>query len=199
MTTKKPKPIVLNTREAMEVHVSDYVRLELHHARLTAEMEMEKAAIEQRYASKLSRLASEMELAFASIHNYCATHRTDLVTPQRKSFETVNATVGFRDTPPAVEKVRTRETWESVALRLQSLVFKHPDTQEIVLDCSSYVRERAPEVDKSALLNDRIKLSPEQLNVMGLRFSQEEHFYIEPKSDIAEGDSTSEPATVSTK
>jgi hypothetical protein len=58
-----------------------------------------------------------------------------------------------------------------------------------LLDCSHFVREPAPQVDKPALLVDRATFTPEELRIMGIAFEQDELFFIDPKSEVAQGDS----------
>ena len=200
MTTPKPtpKPTILHTREAMQAEVSNYVKAKLAHLSLLADLEKEKTALEQSYARRLDDLAQKIELSFAAVQNFCAQHRGEVLDGKAKSFTTINATIGFRDTPPRVEKVRSRETWGAVARRLLGLVFTRPEDDALepanrrpLLDCSTFVREAALEVNKEALLSARQSLTADQLATMGLRFESEELFYIEPHSEIAAGDTQS--------
>lgn len=187
MKNPKIKPATLHTREAMEAEVAEYVRLKLRHVAVSAQMEEMKARVEKKYAPEVNDLARQIDVKFAAVQNYCMTHRIELITDKRKSIDLVNAELGFRTTPHAVTKRVSKETWEQIALRLAGLTLRLSDGT--VLDCGElYVREPAPQVNKEALLNDRKRLTEEQLRVMGLEFSQEEHFYIEPKAEIAEGD-----------
>jgi phage host-nuclease inhibitor protein Gam len=190
-----PKPAILHTREAMEAVAAEYVRQKLAHLALTAALEQEKAAIEKRCAPRLNKLALDIELNFAAVQNFCTQHRALVLDGKAKSFETLNATIGFRDTPPRVDKVRSKETWGAIARRLLGLVFTRPEDDHLdplnrrpLLDCGIYVREGEPEVAKDVLLADRAHLTADQLTTMGLRFESEELFYIEPKSQVAQGD-----------
>jgi len=191
----KFKPSILHTRESMEAEVTEYVKLKLEHIELTARMEREKADIEKQHEARINELAQLIDAKFAGVQNFCETHRGELVTGKIKSFETVNAVIGFRDTPPAVGKRREKETWGSIAKRLEGLVFYHPDdaklqpeNRRVILDCSKYVKEADPELSKTALLADRARLTADQLLAMGVAFTSEEHFFVEPKSQVAAGD-----------
>lgn len=195
MPKTKLKPQILLTREAMQAEVADYVKISLTYTELTARMEREKTEVEKRHADELARLAGEMELHFAAVQNYCTTHRGELF-PDKKSIDLPSAVVRFADTPPSVGKRSSRETWGGLAKRLEGLVFYHPDdlklqpeNRRVVLNCSQYVKEADPTLDKNALLADRTKLTLEQLAAMGIRFEQEELFYIEPKSEVAASES----------
>ncbi|NOS72034.1 MAG: hypothetical protein HOP33_19165 [Verrucomicrobia bacterium] len=184
---EKFKPAVLLTREAMEATVNDYKRLKLEHVSLMAKMESEKTAVEKRYEERINTVARDIESGFASVHNYCVTHRSELLPGDRKSFETVAGTVKFYDTPHRVE-VRGKETLGALAKRLLGLVFNAGTPEEV--SCDKYVREADPTVNKDALLADRTRFTDEQLKAMGVRFEQDEIFAIDLKSDLAEGDKT---------
>lgn len=195
-TTDKPKPRILHTREAMEAEAADYVRTKLAHVAISAELEKKKADLEKEYSARLNKLALDIELQFAAVQNFCTLNRAAVLDGKAKSFETLNATIGFRDTPPRVDKVRSKETWGGIARRLLGLVFTKPEddgldprNRRVLLDCSAYVRHGDPEVAKDVLLADRANLSADQLAAMGLKFESEELFFIEPKSAVAAGDS----------
>lgn len=181
----KIKPAILHTREGMEAEITDYLRLQLKHKALTAEMEAEKLAVEKRFQDRLNGLGRDIEAKFAAVQNFCVLHRPELLTGDKKSFETVNATVRFYFTPFSVEK-RGKETFGALAKRLLGLVFT--DKNQVVLDCAQFVRDPEPELDKNALLAARANLTEEQLKAMGLRFGQEEIFAIEPKSELLDAD-----------
>lgn len=187
MPKPKLKPIVLTTREGMEAEITNYLQKSLRHAEVTAQMEQAKVEVERRFEAQLNALAGEIELSFAAVHNFCQLHRRSLMPDDKKSFETVNASVAFENTPHSVGKT-TKETFAAIAKRLQGLVFTGADGQP-ELDCAKYVRESDPELNKAALLADRPKLTPEQLRAMGIRFEQDEFFYIRPKSQIVESKS----------
>ena len=182
---KNLKPLILATREQMEFEAAEFVRLKIEYLAISAAMEERKAQIERESAKVLADLVQCMELRFAAVQNFCQLHRLELLPDrEKKSFTTVNAVIGFRDTPPAVDKASSRETWEAVAVRLSSLVFDLPENAKLY--CDNYVREGKPAVNKDALLADRALFTPDQLRAMGLRFTQEEHFYISPLAEIVE-------------
>lgn len=184
--TEKAKPPVLQTREGMEAAVNDYTQFKLKHLAVTAKMEQEKAAVEKKFQEELNALGREIETTFASVQNYCVLHRAELVTDDKKSFDTVSARVGFSLTPHRVEKRSAKETFGAIAKRLLGLVFM--DGDKVILDCEQYVREADPDLDKNKLLADRSKIPQAFQVAMGIKFEQDENFFIEPKSELAEGD-----------
>lgn len=189
----KARTTTLQTREAMESTVGDYARLKLRHVSVLAQIAEARAEVEQRYRDELLELTRELEEKFAAVKDYCERHRAVLLPGDRKSFETLAASIRFYDTPPRVEK-RGRETLGAIARRLLGLVFDSPNAESgqpaEVLECRKYVREPEPELNKEALLADRRKFTEAQLQAMGLRFRQDEVFAIEPKCGLSEADLT---------
>jgi len=181
------KPVILLTREGMESAITDYFALQLKRKRAVLKMEEEKLAVEKKHETELNDLAADIELRFASIQNYCELHRDELMPTEKKSFETVNAEVKFAFTPHAVETVG-KESEKTKAKRLQGLVF--PLEGDKQLDCGEkYVRIPEPVLNKAALLQDRSLLTPAQLRIMGITFSQTETFSVTPKSELVDATS----------
>jgi phage host-nuclease inhibitor protein Gam len=174
--SKKSKivPCVIHSREGLEATVADVVRLKLEHVAATARMEEEIAAVQGRHQERLLSLAKQIEIKEAGVYVYCASHRKELF-PEKKSIDMLLAVVGFRDNPPSVGKLANKDTWGAIAKRLQLLPWGEP-----------YLTEPDPEINKKAILADRTKLTAEQLKEAGIRIEQEEDFYIEPKSQVAE-------------
>lgn len=174
---KKSKVIsmMIASREAMESVVADIVRLKLQHARLTAAMEEEIAAVQKRHQEAAAELCRDLASKEASVQAYCEQHRGELFR-HRKSLDLLLAEVGFECTPHRVEKRIGRASWASIARRLQKLAWS----------AEKYVRLGAPEVDKQALLKDRHTLTPERLAQAGIKFAQDENFFIRPRSELTD-------------
>lgn len=172
----KLKPVAITSREQMEAVVAEAVAYRLEHAELHARMEQEIAAIQKDYQEDLLGLQKEVETREEGVYLYCQGHRSELFPDERKrkSIETPLAIMGFRINPFRVEKTRSKDTWSKIALRLCGLVWGE-----------KYVREKDPEVNKDALLADRTQFSAKQLSAAGIKFEQDEEFYITPKSDLA--------------
>ena len=171
MSKPKIKPAVITTKEGFHAVVVDVVSNKLRVAALTAKMEQEVIAVQKRYQDALADLNWKIECDFAGAQVWAERNQAEF--GDKKSLDLVTATVGFRTSPPRVEK-STKDTWGRIALQLQALVWGEP-----------YVREPAPEVNKEQLLADRAKLTDEQLKAAHIRFEQDESFYIDPKSQIA--------------
>lgn len=166
--------IKLTSREAMLGVVAEVVRLKLQHASLTAEMESEIAATQKRFAGRLDTLAEKIGERETVVHEYCTAHRRELF-PDRKSIDMPGAVIGFELTPWRVETTSRKVTWKEVVVRLLRLAWG-----------KAYVRQPPAQPDKEALLSDRERLTEEQLTAAGVKFAQDEQFFIRPKSEIVE-------------
>ena len=172
--SKKEKivPMIVNTREGMLSAVAEHVNLKLQHAELTAQMEQEKLAVEKRFQSRLLDLGQRIETTFAGVQLWAERNAPEF--GDKKSIDATVAVVGFRTTPFRVDKRRSKDTWENIALRLESMFDDR------------FVRTPAPGVNKEALLEERTALTEEQLSAVGIKFEKDENFYIEPKSAVAD-------------
>jgi phage host-nuclease inhibitor protein Gam len=170
---EKIQNIPIVSREALDAAVAEIATLKIQYAAAKADMELEIARVQERRQEQMLALGQRIEVREAGVFVYCQRHRAQLF-PDKKSIDFLLATVGFRTEPPSVEKSSRKDTWSAIAQRLEALGWG-----------SRYVNLPEPEVDKKALLADREKLSQEQLIEAGIRFEQDEQFYITPKSEVA--------------
>lgn len=164
----------ITSAESLDTAVAEICRLKIEHTAAIAAMEAEVAAVQKRHQEGITRLAERISDRESVVLGYCEANRSELF-PEVKSRETPSAVFGFQMTPPRVETSSRKIKWTDVIERLQRLDWG-----------PAYVREAAPKVDKEALLADRGTLTPEQCAAAGIRFIQDENFYIRPKSDVAE-------------
>jgi phage host-nuclease inhibitor protein Gam len=170
---EKLQAIPIISREALDAAVAEVATLKIQYAAAQADMELEIARVQERRQAQMLALGKQIEVREAGVFVYCQQHRAQLF-PDKKSIDFLLATVGFRTEPPSVEKNSRKDTWSSIAARLATLEWG-----------SRYVNTPEPEVDKKALLADREKISAGQLSEAGIRFEQDELFYITPKSEVA--------------
>jgi phage host-nuclease inhibitor protein Gam len=170
---EKLRTLPILSREALDASVTEVATLKLQYAAAKAGMELEIARVQERHQGQMLDLCKQIEVSEAGIFVYCQQRRAQLF-PDKKSIDFLLATVGFRTEPPSVEKSSRKDTWSAIAQRLEALEWG-----------ARYINSPEPEVDKKALLADREKLSLEQLSEAGIRFEQDELFYITPKSDLA--------------
>jgi phage host-nuclease inhibitor protein Gam len=172
-TKEETQAIPIVSREALDAAVAEVATLKIQYAAAKADMELEIARVQERRQEQMLALAKKIEVREAGVFVYCQQHRAKLF-PDKKSIDFLLATVGFRTEPPSVEKNSRRDTWSAIAQRLEALEWG-----------ARYVHSPEPEVDKKALLADRERLDIEQLSQAGIRFEQDELFYITPKSEVA--------------
>jgi phage host-nuclease inhibitor protein Gam len=170
---EKIRTLPIISREALDAAVAEVATLKLKYAAAKAAMELEIARVQERHQEQMLALGKQIEISEAGVFVYCQQHRAQLF-PDKKSIDFLLATVGYRTEPPSVEKSSRKDTWSAIAQRLETLEWG-----------ARYVNSPVPEVDKKALLADREKLSLEQLSEAGIRFEQDELFYISPKSEVA--------------
>jgi phage host-nuclease inhibitor protein Gam len=178
---KEPLPfIVLASEEALSAALDRYQAVALDLAAKKIALEKAVAALKAAAAAEAAPLAAELLQLEGSIGLFCTNHKADLFTDP-KSREYPNATVGFRLSPPSVGHILSDDTDAAIALRLESLPWGE-----------GYVTYKGPTLDKEALLRDRAQFTDAQLAEAGIRFEQPERFFIDLKSDSAQG--VSKPA-----
>lgn len=168
------KTLKITSVESLETRVAEVVRLKIERTRAVAEMDLEVAAVQKRYAPTLAKLTERVSDAELTVQKYCTANRAALFCA-RKSRETASSVFGFELTPPRVEPSARRVRWPDVVKRLMRLDWG-----------KAYVREAEPKPDKEALLADRAKLTAGQLTAAGITFCQDEQFFIRPKAETAE-------------
>ena len=183
MKTTKIPSILITSREAMTATVNDIVTAKLRHAEITAQMEQEIAAVQKRYQDRLAGLGREIQSKEAGVQLYCEQHRAAEFT-EKKSIDLTLATVGFRETPYRVEKARSKDTWEEIAVRMAAITTTDGNGNP-VFSGENYVTYSEPALAKAVLLQDRVKIPEDVLKAAGIRFAYDEIFYISPKSQLA--------------
>ena len=166
-------PLEITSPEALDAVVADIVRRRIKRTEATAAKDGEVAAVEKRHQAVLVAINEEIATREAAVQEYCTANRTTLF-PKVKSRETPLATIGFELTPPRVEPASRKVKWSDIVTRLLRLPWG-----------KAYVRQAEPKPDKEALLADRERLSPEQCTAAGIRFEQDEQFFIRPKAETA--------------
>lgn len=179
MSKKSKKPVVtvpaIQTVDGLRASVNDLIEKQTRLERAKAKRDLEIAQIQTAFDVDNATLVAEIEALTSSAHVYCETHRV-VFGEDRKSIDVGNAVVGFRNNPWKVEKVVSKDTFEAIAKRLLGVPWGAP-----------FVRTLEPEVNREALLSERANLDEAQLRAVGIRITQAETFYIEPKVETAEG------------
>ena len=177
MTKKKKTTIphlVLATEEALIGAINRHAELALVIKEEDAAHETRVAAMHTEHTEATQSRRDELAQLESSIHLYATTNRDSLFPGEKKSKEYPNATIGFRLGNHSVGTIIPKETQATIALRLDALEWGEP-----------YVKW-TPSVAKDVLLRDRLILTPAQLAQAGIKFEQEERFFIEPAAKSAE-------------
>ncbi len=94
----------------------------------------------------------------------------------KKSIEFSCGTIGFRDHPAKVEKLK-KITWENIVASMRAhKVLK------------AFLRRPPFEVNKEALLAQRKELGPDVLREVGILIKQDATFFVEPNAEDSELD-----------
>lgn len=159
----------IQTRQQLDAVLENIAHLQRERDDLYQAQEKDIAAIRQKYRAPLAEIEHYLELETSWAESWALANPGALAAD--RSLTCAHATIGFRATPPRIERASRRWTWSRIALTLAGLAWgKH------------YLRIPSPEVDKDALLADLANLPPLELRNAGLRVVQGERFFITPHS-----------------
>lgn len=180
MSKKKTKKFsvsvpAIQTVDGLRASVNALIEKQTRLERSKAKRDLEIAQIQTLWDEDNGHLIAEIEALSAMAHVFCETNRV-VFGEEKKSIDVGNAVVGFRFNPWKVEKVVSKDTFEAISKRLQAVPWGAP-----------FVRTVDPEVNRELLLAERANLDVAQLASVGLRITQAETFYIEPKVESAAG------------
>jgi phage host-nuclease inhibitor protein Gam len=167
----QPTAPSIQNRQQLDAVVENIVQLQQHRAELESEQEREITAVRQKFRAPLA----EVERYLTLETNWAeAWARGNLdAFPEKRSLTCTHATIGFRVSPPRVDRASRKWTWTDIALRLGELAWGR-----------RYLRQPAPEVNKEALLADRAELAAPELRKVGLKIVQDERFFITPHGPV---------------
>jgi phage host-nuclease inhibitor protein Gam len=167
----------LDNRLDLEITVDriSYVQTELR--QLEAERDAAVQDAQAMHAEVIAELQAEIKAKAALCEKFAEAHRTDLLPADKKSTETPLSRWGFRTGMPQL-KLMSKWTWEKV---VEAIDRRGLDEE--------YIRVKR-EPAKDAMLADlsaKGHLGEDtQPSQVGVRFFQEETFFIEPKVDGSE-------------
>lgn len=149
------------------------------------------------YGDKIVPLAVQRDLQVQLAETYADAHRAELLTKDRKSAEVATASFGWRTGMPAVKFISKKITEESaIAVLKQFGLGAYVRTVEqlakdkILADAKTIDTAEGKVVGLPAVLNEKGEPAPEgatfPLTNAGLKITQTETFYIEPKLETAE-------------
>lgn len=171
MAKREKKTIISGvTREAADEALATYAKADAQAAKIAADIELQCVKIREKYADKLSELEGEKAEAFDTLQAYASENKGDLFTKKR-SLDMVHGTIGFRTGTPKLKTLKGF-TWASALTLVKEFL-------------PGYIRQ-TEEIAKDKLLADRdYKDMPEQMAKCGIRATQDEVFFVEPKKEEA--------------
>ena len=168
--TLTPSPAAapaIQTRQQLDAVLENIAHLQRERDELYRTQENEIAAVRQRYRAPLAEMEHYLELETSWAESWARGNPGAFAAD--RSLACAHATIGFRATPPRIERASRRWTWSRIALTLAGLAWG-----------KRYLRIPAPEVDKDALLADLADLSPVELRHAGIKIVPGERFFITP-------------------
>ena len=129
------------------------------------------AAIREQYEPELTSLSEQMQVPIGVLESYAIANRDEW--GDKKSMELASCIIGFRTSPPSIEKDKKTQWGFIIALMKNSKLLK------------PFVKIKE-DVDKKALLDLRndAKYSKAMAGV-GITIEQEENFYVDTKKEKA--------------
>jgi phage host-nuclease inhibitor protein Gam len=158
----------IHTRQELDAVVENIVQLQLDRSELEREQEQEIAAIRQKFRPPLAELDRYLLTETTWVEAWARAHE-EAFAGEKRSLACTHATIGFRVSPPRVDRASRKWTWSEISAKLAEFAWGR-----------RYLRQPAPEVNKEALLADRAELLPAELKKAGLKIVQEERFFITP-------------------
>lgn len=167
MNPKKPTPIPQSLAD-VEGLMAQVAAADAATRKITAQMDAEITRVRERYATALDIEKAVREAAEEQIASWAELHKADF--GDRRSMALTHGTIGWRLGNPAVKlraRVKAEQALEQVRQRLPEFV------------------RTVEELDKAALLNAYAgkAITDGDLEACGLKVTQTERFYVEPKTE----------------
>jgi phage host-nuclease inhibitor protein Gam len=159
----------IQNRHQLDAVVENIVQLQLEYSELRRNQEQEIADIRQKYRSPLAEIERYLTLETTWVETWA--QQNGAVFSDSRSLECTHAVIGYRTTPPRVERASRKWNWSDIALKLGELAWGR-----------RYLRQPALEVNKEAILADRNELIATELRTAGIKIIQDERFFITPHS-----------------
>lgn len=157
----------ISTRADAELAISDIALTVANKIRTTAKMDTEVVAVREKYQASLGMIEASIEAKTEALREWAEAHPEEFAKG-RKSIEFVQGTIGFRAGTPALALLNKKWTWAKVVESMGAFL-------------PHFLRSK-PEVDKEALLAQRDEpLIQKTLPLVGLKVTQTETFFVEPK------------------
>lgn len=154
----------LQFKDTLAKYVSNINRLQSIEAEMNEALEKVKAEFED----DIELITKEQDLLFSTVKGYVVANQASLIGKDRRSFETLNAKIGFRTSTPKVALIRGWK-WEGVL--------------EAALTLAPVFVRTVNEVNKDAILQYTADDSESLLSSIGVKVTQDEKFFIDAKKE----------------
>jgi phage host-nuclease inhibitor protein Gam len=163
----QPTAPTIQNRQELDAVIENIIQLQLDRADIERDQDREITEVRQKYRAPLAEMDRYLLLETTWVETWARTHPD--VFPEKRSLACTHATIGFRVTPPRIDRASRKWTWTEIASKLSDLAWGR-----------RYLRQPAPEVNKEAILADRAELAATELRKVGIKIVQEERFFITP-------------------
>ena len=154
------------TRLQMEELVGEIMDHKLREISLKARMDKELQATRERYQDDIEWVQGKLEAATTSAREWAEAHVEEF--GKARSLEMIHGVIGWRIGQPTL-KTLSGWTWDRVL-----------DGIRAAADMMGFVRVKE-EVNRQGILAAREQIGVDKLRLYGLRVTQSEEFYIEPR------------------
>lgn len=172
--TKTCLHLHLSSEPAMIGAFNRYAELRIDVERRTKKHEKTVAELNSEFDEAIQKDREELAALETSLQLFAQNNRKEFFT-EPKSRAYANGSLGFRTSPPSVERCVEKEKWDLIAERVEELPWGEP-----------YVKEGKTTLHKDAILRDRDKLTEAQLAEAGLKIVQDETFFIQINAQDSE-------------
>lgn len=177
---KLPQIPELKTRDDAESTMTELAQVLNNQRKITALRDAMVLDINSRFEGALTECDQAIQLKTQQLRAWADTN-PDQFPKGRKSLDLVSGTLGFRTGTPKLALLSRSWTWDKVLEKLRTLASRFIRTKE--------------EVDKEAILAEYAQApSPDLLSLYGVKVTQDETFYIEPKLTDTDARQTQEAA-----
>lgn len=155
---------LITTRDEAEAVMNDLANTANNRRQLTVRLDAQILAAQNAAAPGLAACDAALQAACDALRAWAESHPEEF--PQgRKSLELLSGTLGFRTGTPKLTLLSRAFTWDKVMELLRGKGW------------SGWIRVKQ-ELDKEAIIAQRDEMD---LRAVGLKVTQDESFYVEPK------------------
>lgn len=173
MARVKTQKAGIETKEEFFAKVNNVAQLAVEIRKLEADRDKELQEVRERHEVRIQAKTDLRDNLTASCRLFAEENRADLFDKERKSATTTLAKFGFNFPAASLTLARPKSlNWDGVKNLILS---RYPKL------AARWLTYREPEVNKPAI--KAAKLRAENLAKLGLKLTQKETFYIEPKDD----------------